>query len=138
LLSETRFLIGTSTSCDCVVTPDPSLASQLSLLDPRDICHIASIHAVISITQPHASSAHTSPSAPSPSDLSVTIVDNHTLWGTYVVSRNGVEKVTTVVTRGHSLHSGDLLCLGLVRNGPKLMSSVDANKALLVFRVRIE
>jgi hypothetical protein len=171
-VSNSTFKIGTSSSCDCIITPDLSYASQLSRMNPRDICHIASIHTILTVTQQPQHSLHpsslpssslplfssSSPSSSSPSSslppssppttssshlssfssLSVTVVDNHTLWGTYIVTMNGVEKVNTIVTKGNSLHSGDLLCLGLIRNGPKRMSSVDANKALLVFRIRIE
>ena len=68
----------------------------------------------------------------------VTIVDNHSAWGTYVVSLNGVRKVPTNIQKGLPLLPGDLICIGVVRNGPPTMSPIDANKALVVFRVRIE
>lgn len=66
-----------------------------------------------------------------------TIVDNHSAWGTYVVSVNGVHKVPTTIQRALPLVPGDLVCIGVVRNGPQTMSPIDANKALVVFRVRI-
>lgn len=81
------------------------------------------------------SHANTTTSTPS---VNVTAVDNHSLWGSYVVSMNGVSKISTTIPKASTLHSGDLLCLGLVRNGPKTMSPVEANKAMIVFRVRIE
>jgi hypothetical protein len=68
----------------------------------------------------------------------VTIVDNHSTWGTYVVSVNGVRKVPTTIQKALPLVPGDLVCIGVVRNGPQTMSPIDANKALVVFRVRIE
>mmetsp|Transcript_16206 Transcript_16206/g.24415 ORF Transcript_16206/g.24415 Transcript_16206/m.24415 type:complete len:910 (+) Transcript_16206:48-2777(+) len=68
----------------------------------------------------------------------VTIVDNHSMWGTYIVSENGVKKVPTVIQKGIPLVPGDLVCIGVVRNGPETMSPIEANKALIVFRVRVE
>jgi hypothetical protein len=167
-LHDSLFTIGTSPTCDCIVSVDASLSSLLETKDPRQICHISSIHSVISFSliseqyqhhdhrnsaslSVHASMSHlpshppdpsSSPSSlssrPKPNSVSVSVVDNHTLWGTYVVTMSGVQKVSTVVTKGYSLQNGDLLCLGLIRNGPKTMPSVDANKAMAVFRVRIE
>jgi hypothetical protein len=197
LLQDSLFTIGTSPSADCCIVstgspeeipPSPvvspavsAAASAVPLLrshDPRHLCHISSIHAVLSVSlfsqqqqpqpqqektqqqqqqQRKSAKSHHNDSFPSlqktksatssslsgasasvSASVSVSVVDNHSLWGTYVVTRNGVHKVSTIVTKGYSLQSGDLLCLGLVRNGPKTMSSVDANQAMVVFRLRIE
>lgn len=168
-LRDSLFTIGTSPTCDCIVSVDQSHSSLLQTNDPRQICHISSIHSVIytslisgeyqqnehhltlsrSFTESDQGHAHLRPprddfsdypslSLLKPTSVTISIVDNHTLWGTYVVTMSGVQKVSTVVTKGYYLQSGDLLCLGLIRNGPKTMSSVDANKAMVVFRVRIE
>lgn len=66
-----------------------------------------------------------------------TIVDNHTIWGTYLVSVAGVRKVPTI-TSGYTqtLFSGDLLCIGVRWRGPETLSAVEASSAVMVYRVR--
>ena len=68
---------------------------------------------------------------------SVTIVDNHTIWGTYLVSAGGVRKVPTV-TSGftQTMSSGDLLCIGVRWRGPETLTPVEASSAVMVYRVR--
>lgn len=68
----------------------------------------------------------------------VTIVDNHSMWGTYVVTQRGVRKVPTTIQAGIPLEHGDLICMGITRNGPEVMTAIEANRALLVFRVRTD
>jgi hypothetical protein len=68
----------------------------------------------------------------------VTIVDNHSCWGTYVVTQRGVRKVPTTIQAGIPLEHGDLICMGITRNGPPAMTPIEANRALLVFRVRTD
>lgn len=68
----------------------------------------------------------------------VTIVDNHSCWGTYVVTQQGVKKVPTTIQAGIPLEHGDLICMGITRNGPNVMTAIEANRALLVFRVRTD
>jgi len=68
----------------------------------------------------------------------VTIVDNHSMWGTYVVTQRGVRKVPTTIQAGIPLEHGDLICMGITRNGPEVMTPIEANRALLVFRVRTD
>ena len=68
----------------------------------------------------------------------VTIVDNHSCWGTYVVTQHGVKKVPTTIQAGIPLEHGDLICMGITRNGPTVMTAIEANRALLVFRVRTD
>lgn len=125
LISNSMFKIGTSEKCDCIIENELPID-----FDKRYVCHISSLHCVIYTSLISSSSKVNNPISK--------IVDNHSLWGTYVVSIKGVEKVTTIQSNGATLSSGDLICIGLIRNGPKTMSSVDANKAMIVFRVRIE
>ena len=68
----------------------------------------------------------------------VTIVDNNSCWGTYVVTQSGVKKVPTTIQAGIPLEHGDLICMGITRNGPLTMTAIEANRALLVFRVRTD
>lgn len=68
----------------------------------------------------------------------VTIVDNHSCWGTYVVTQQGVKKVPTTIQAGIPLEHGDLICMGIARHGPSTMTPLEANRALLVFRVRTD
>lgn len=65
-----------------------------------------------------------------------TVLDNHSMWGTYLVSAAGVTKISTVSRHAMVISPGNLLCLGLCRNGPKNMLPSEANQALIVFRLR--
>lgn len=73
----------------------------------------------------------------SDADASITVVDNHTRYGTYVVSlREGARKVTTIATDGVPLVPGDLLCVGVRRNGADVLTATEACGACVVYRVR--
>lgn len=70
-------------------------------------------------------------------DVGITVVDNHTRYGTYVVSvREGARKVTTIATDGMPLVPGDLLCVGVRRNGADVLTATEACGASVVYRVR--
>ena len=72
-------------------------------------------------------------------DAGLVIVDNHTRYGTYVVSERaagGAAKVSTVVTEGTPLVPGDLLCIGVRKNGGPMLTAVEASGAAIVYRVR--
>jgi hypothetical protein len=63
------------------------------------------------------------------------IVDNSSTYGTYVVSAGGARKVSTKTTSGMPLQPGDLICIGVTRNGPQELAPIDASNAFIVYRV---
>jgi hypothetical protein len=65
-----------------------------------------------------------------------TVCDNHSVWGTYLVTGRGVSKISTIRHKAMCMCPGDLLCIGLMRNGPQELLPSEANQALIVFRVR--
>jgi hypothetical protein len=67
----------------------------------------------------------------------LTIVDNSSLYGTYVVTADGAVKVPTKVSKGMVVQNGSLLCIGVVQDGPPTLPVVEANMACLVFRLQI-
>ena len=70
-------------------------------------------------------------------DAAITVVDNHTRYGTYVIStKEGARKVTTIATDGLALVPGDLLCIGVRRNGADVLTATEACGASIVYRVR--
>lgn len=70
-------------------------------------------------------------------DAGLVVVDNNSRYGTYVVSeRTGARRVSTIVTEGTKVVPGDLLCIGVKRNGAAVLSAVDASGACIVYRVR--
>ena len=85
---------------------------------------ISKIHCVISVPVSAAE------------EFRVTVVDNNSLWGTYVVSQRGGRKVSCKLTQGTVLQPGDLLCLGAVKNGPAELDVTDAGRSCVVYRVR--
>ena len=67
----------------------------------------------------------------------VTIIDNHTIYGSYIVSDKGVWKVPTITSgTTQMLNSGDLVCIGVRWRGPETLSAVEASEAVMVYRVR--
>jgi len=71
------------------------------------------------------------------SPRSLTIVDNNSLFGTYVVTLDGALKVPSKITQGMTLTNGALLCIGVMRDGPPRLPIVEANGACLVYRLLI-
>lgn len=67
----------------------------------------------------------------------IRLTDNHTIFGTYIVSAGDplAVKVTTSVTDGYELRHGDLICIGVKKNGDVKLEAVDACEASLVYRV---
>ena len=49
-------------------------------------------------------------------ELNVYIYDNHTSWGTIVIGQSGIVKARPKKVSGHLLRSGDLICIGAVKN----------------------
>lgn len=82
---------------------------------------------------------HCTISCPVASDFNtgIRLTDNHTTYGTYIVSAGDAlaVKVTTSVTDGHELQHGDLVCVGVKKNGDARLEAVDACEAALVYRV---
>lgn len=73
-------------------------------------------------------------------DEAVTVVDNNSAYGTYVVgsSRAGADtsavKVSTRVALGERLTPGNIVCVGVKRNGEERLTAVEAGNAQVVFR----
>ena len=85
---------------------------------------IGKIHAIISVPVSITES------------FKITITDNNSLWGTYVVSRHGARKVSSRMSAEVVIEPGDLVCFGVVRDGPETLDVTDAGKAVAVYRVR--
>jgi hypothetical protein len=85
---------------------------------------ISKLHAIISVPVSVTES------------FKVTVLDNNSLWGTYVVSRHGARKVPTKLSAAVILEPGDLICFGVVKDGPESLDVTDAGKAVVVYRVR--
>lgn len=85
---------------------------------------ISTIHAIITVPVSITES------------FKVTILDNNSLWGTYVVSRHGARKVPSKLSAVVILEPGDLVCFGVVKDGPESLDVTDAGKAVVVYRVR--
>ena len=80
----------------------------------------------------------------------LTVVDNNTSSGTYVISskaRGMALRVPTKASCGYELHPGDLLCIGVnltnsmaakpsSRLPPPVLSAIEASSAAIVFRIR--
>ncbi len=67
----------------------------------------------------------------------ITIVDNSSLYGTYVVAKEGALKVPTKVTKGLVIQNGSLICVGVTIDGPPTLPVSEANSACLVFRLQL-
>lgn len=63
------------------------------------------------------------------------IIDNSSSWGTYVVGSRGTLKVLSHFSKGVQLCAGDLLCVGVIKDGPSRLSALQANKACFVYRI---
>ena len=70
-------------------------------------------------------------------EQTVTVSDNYTVYGTYIVSSRDVYaiKVTNSMTKGNPLIAGDLLCIGVRKYGAARLEAADASEAYLVYRV---
>lgn len=49
-------------------------------------------------------------------ELNVFVYDNHTSWGTVVISQSGIVRARPKKVSGHLLRSGDLICIGAVKD----------------------
>lgn len=108
--------IGTHGSCECVVRTTGAAQRETK---------ISKIHCMLYCDM-----------AARQGDGTVTLVDNSSLWGTYIVSAQGTRKVHTKIMAGHVLTPGLLICIGVCRDGPESLSATEANTACVVYRVR--
>jgi len=69
-------------------------------------------------------------------DEPIRVCDNRSLWGTYVVNRNGAYKAPVKVGSGTALTAGDLICIGVRPKGPDELTPEIAGQACCVYRVR--
>ena len=117
--------IGTQSSCECVVATKGAAK--------RD-GKVATVHCML-YCPTHRDQHRTKRNTTTTTD-DLTIVDNNTIWGTYIVSSTGTHKAPVKVTAGRPLTSGLLICIGVVRDGPGEISAIQANQACVVYRVR--
>ena len=68
-------------------------------------------------------------------DSDITVVDNQTRFGTYIVSGRGVRRVSGKLSRAAALTEGDLLCVGVAFNGAEAMDADEASSACVVYRL---
>lgn len=124
--------IGTSSACELQISLSGAIAEEQ---------RVQSIHCLLYIqdqefvSQSLSSSAATTSTEPS---LVVNIVDNYSVFGTYVVGESGAKKVSTRLAQGSLLTPGALLCIGVQRDGPSELSVADASLACLVYKFHIE
>lgn len=135
--------IGTHPSCECVVTFVGSNSNH-ARKDPK----VAKIHCLLYCPTHKGSTFNTvttqeemdtyggTAKAIALANAQLTIVDNTSVYGTYVVSAHGTRKVPTKITAGTVLTSGMLVCIGVCKDGPGEISATIANQACLVYRVR--
>ncbi len=73
-------------------------------------------------------------------DAPVRVHDNHSTFGTYIVSgaTEGAVKVTTSATDGDVLSVGDLLCIGVKKYGAAVLNASEASSACIVYRVKCQ
>jgi hypothetical protein len=67
----------------------------------------------------------------------VTMVDNHSVFGCYVVGCDGALKVPSKITRGIQLANGNMICIGVCKDGPPLLPVTEASNAMIVYRLQI-
>lgn len=130
--------IGTHSSCECVVT-----TSGNSKRDNK----VAKIHCLLYCPTHKGSSLGASfaqeeeiyggtAKAAGEGSAQLTLVDNATTYGTYVVSALGTRKAPVKITAGMVLTPGVLICIGVCKSGPAEISATVANQACVVYRVR--
>ena len=135
--------IGTHSSCECVVTFSGTGSSNA-----KKDSKVAKIHCLLycpthkgstyneAISQAEQETYGGTGKAAQLANAQLTLVDNTSMYGTYVVSANGTRKVPTKITAGTVLTSGMLVCIGVCKDGPGEISATIANQACLVYRVR--
>ena len=107
---------GSLAACECPIELAGVLAKE---------SRICKIHCLFYVT----------PSFNAASNAVATVVDNHSQWGTYVVNATGAYKVPSKVTAGMCVGLGDLVCIGVLPDGPPILDPTKANTACLVFKV---
>jgi hypothetical protein len=67
----------------------------------------------------------------------VTLVDNGSVWGCYLVTCEHTRRVPTKITAGLALTPGALVCIGVCKDGGAgQISATQASQACVVYRVR--
>jgi hypothetical protein len=115
--------IGSHSTCECVVATTGAARRESK---------VAKVHCLLYCPTHRGSTAR----GDSNSHDKLTLVDNSSVWGTYVVSAQGTRKAPVKVTAGMVLTSGLLLCIGVCKDGPAEISATQANQACVVYRVR--
>ncbi|KAJ1425483.1 hypothetical protein B484DRAFT_90183, partial [Ochromonadaceae sp. CCMP2298] len=153
--------IGTHSSCECVVTltgaarregkiaavhclfycpmssgapPNPSLSS-LPSLPSLSLGPLASTPATQELGEEEGIGEEEGGGGGAGEEL-VKLVDNSTLWGTYVVSSQGARRAPVKLTAGVALTPGLLVCIGVLPDGPAEISPTQGTGACIVYRVR--
>lgn len=125
---------GTHSTCECVIS--------LSGVTKRDK-KVSKVHCLFYCPMVGNSSSSMADSLRRDGDAAkmlsaglVTLVDNSSVYGTYTVSAGGTRKVPTKMTAGVELTPGMLVCIGVCKDGPAIISASQANQACVVYRVR--
>lgn len=117
--------VGTHPSCECVITTTGNAKKEGK---------VATVHCLFFCPTHSGSSSDHAIGQQASAQLS--LVDNSSVWGTYVVSAAGTRKAPVKVTAGLVLTPGLLVCIGVCRDGPSEISATEANQACVVYRVR--
>jgi hypothetical protein len=69
----------------------------------------------------------------------IRVVDNGSKYFTYVISKQGIKKVSRILGEGVKVLPGDLICLGIgaigILNKFNVVTTNDLSDACIVFRV---
>lgn len=123
--------VGTHSSCESIIT-----TAGIAKKEGR----VAKVHCLFFCPTHSGSTEQSDPrksnDSGSASRDQLTLVDNSSVWGTYVVSAMGTRKAPVKVTAGLVLTPGLLVCIGVCKDGPSEISATEANQACVVYRVR--
>lgn len=67
----------------------------------------------------------------------LTIVDNSSVYGCYIVGKDGAIKVPNKVSKGLTIYNGNLVCIGVMKDGPPVLPITEASLACIVYRLQI-
>jgi hypothetical protein len=87
---------------------------------------------------------HCTISVPRRGDITPSVHDNNSMYGTYIVYKDSdhAMKVTTTasisISEGDPLGVGDLLYLGVIKDGPAVLKPSEVSGAGVVYRVKIK
>lgn len=112
LLNYTFIRLGTHDCCECQI----KLLGELEKLGK-----VSKIHCLI---------------FRNPEDNSMTIVDNFSPYGSYIVNETGAQKIPNKISKGINIANGSLICIGVQKDGPPTLSTLEASNAALVYRLQ--